>query len=68
MYVAHVLYDLFLHLITTLDLKVRQEVVCDGNQSILRPALEPIHRAARDQTRELQRAGPELLTNLQEES
>ena len=32
---------------------VDQEVVTDSHQRILGPALEPIHRTARDQTREL---------------
>lgn len=41
-----------------------QEVVGHGNQRVLGPALEPVHRAARNQPRELEWARSELLSDL----
>ena len=40
------------------------EVLGDGDQGLFRPRLEPVHGAARHQTGEPQRPGPELLAHL----
>lgn len=61
---THGLDDLFLDLCGAFDVKVGQEVVSHGNKSILRPALEPIHRTSGDQSGELQGSCSELLSNL----
>ena len=64
MYDTHSLDNLFLHLGGTFNVERCQEVVGYSNQSIFGPALEPIHGATGDQTRELEGAGPEFFTNL----
>lgn len=46
------------------NVKFCQEMVGDGNQGILGPALEPVHGTARNQPRELQRSAAELFSNL----
>lgn len=43
---------------------IGKEVGGYGNQSLLGPAAEPVHGAARNQAGELERPGPELLANL----
>ena len=62
---THGLNDLFLDLGCAFDVEVGQEMVSYGNQSVLRPALEPVHGTPRDQTRELQGSSSELLSNLE---
>ena len=49
---------------TARDVELWQEVIGDCNQSILRPAGEPIHRTAADKTGELERSVAELLSYL----
>ena len=63
-HVSHRLNDLPLHLRTALNVLLRQEVIRHSHQRLFRPALEPVHRAARDEARELEGAAAELLTNL----
>ena len=61
---AHGLDHLLLDLRAAHDVKLRQEMVGHGNQSVLGPALEPVHGAARDQPGELEGSLSELLSNL----
>ena len=61
---AHVLDDLFLDLCRAVHREVVEEVVGDGDQRVTRPALEPIHGTPRDEPRELEGPGPELLSHL----
>lgn len=61
---AHGLYQLFLHLWHTFDVKPGQEVVSDSDEGVSRPALEPVHCAARDQAWELEGSSSELLSHL----
>ena len=61
---AHGVDDLLLDFLAAHDAKVRQEMVGHGNESVLGPALEPVHGATRDETRELQRTATELLSHL----
>ena len=51
-----------------LDGEVGQEVVGDSDQRVLGPALEPVHGAAGNQTRKLERARSELLADLIEKN
>ena len=46
-----------------LDWEISQEVVRYSDQRVLRPALEPVHRAAGNETRKLERAAAELLAD-----
>ena len=62
---THGLLHLLLDLVGADDVKGLQEVMRHGDEGVLGPAAEPVHRAARDQTRELQGSVPELLSNLQ---
>ena len=61
---AHGLHDGVLDVRRADDVVVGEEVIGDGDESVLRPALEPVHRAARDETGKLQRPTPELLAHL----
>lgn len=67
-YDTHCLYHLFLHLRSTVNVELRQEVVGNGNQRILWPALEPVHGTARNQSRELQWSCTEFFSNLGKEN
>ena len=62
--VPHGLDDLLLDVLAALDVKRGQEMVSHRHQGILGPALEPVHGAAGDQTRELKCAAAELLSHL----
>lgn len=46
------------------DVELGQEVVCHRDQRIFWPAGKPVHGAAADQSRELQRTVTKFLTNL----
>ena len=48
----------------TCDVKLWKEIISDSDQSIFRPAGKPIHSAAADEPRELQRSIAEFLTDL----
>ena len=62
---SHTLHELPLHFRSgAVDVEPRQEVVRDGGQRVLGPTLEPVDRAARNETGKLQRATPELLSDL----
>ena len=61
---SHGLNHLLLDLRAAHDVKLRQEVVSHSNQSVLGPALEPVHGAARNQAWELEGSLPELLSHL----
>ena len=64
MHDAHRLDDLLLDLFAADDVVLRQEVIRHCDQRLFRPALEPVHGTARDETREFQGAASELLANL----
>ena len=61
----HTVDDLFLDVRRAHNVELGEEVVGHGNEGVLGPALEPVHRAARDQPGELQRPTAELLPNLE---
>lgn len=61
---AHRLNDLLLNIVTANNIKLPQEVVSNSNQCIFRPTLEPVHGAARNETRELECSLAEFLSNL----
>ena len=63
----HRLNYLLLHLSATLHWEVGEKVVRDGNECHLWPPLEPIHRAAGDEARELESTTTELLSHLQQQ-
>ena len=60
---SHCLHQLLLHLGFTRDVKGGEKVLGHGNQGILGPAAEPVHRATADETREFQAAVSKLLTH-----
>ena len=61
----HTVDDLLLDVRRAHNVELGEEVIGHGNEGVLGPALEPVHRAARDQPRELQRPTTELLANLE---
>ena len=61
---THGLLNLLLDLVSADDIEGLQEVVRHSDEGVLGPAAEPVHGAARDQTRELQGSVTELLSNL----
>ena len=64
MHDAHQVDDLLLDLGRAHDVEFGQEVVSHSNERVFRPALEPVHRAARYQSGELETALTEFLSNL----
>jgi len=64
MYGSHHLNELFLGLILADDVVLTEEVRRHGDQRVLRPPTEPVHRAAGDQSGKLQRPVPKLLSDL----
>ena len=65
---AHHLNELSLGLVLADDLVLAEEVRRDGDERVLGPALEPVHRAAGYQAGELQRTVPELLADLSQQA
>ena len=65
---AHGGDDGLLHVVRARHAVGGEEVVRDGDEGVLRPALEPVHRTAGDERRELQRPAAELLAHLRAES
>ena len=63
MHIAH-LYSQMLLKTSCFECLLGEEVISNSNESVSGPALEPIHGAARDQTRELERSATELLSHL----
>ena len=61
---AHGLHHLFLNFSFAHDFKVGQKMICYRDQSIFRPAAEPVHCATTDKTWKLQGPVTEFLTNL----
>ena len=61
---AHHLDELALGVVLADDVVLAEEVRRDGDQRVLRPPLEPVHRAAGDEAGELQRTVSELLAHL----
>ena len=64
MHDAHQVDDLLLDLGRAHNVELGQEVVSHSNERVFRPALEPVHRAARYQSGELETALTEFLSNL----
>ena len=64
---AHDVDDALLDGVRADDGEGGQEVLCHSDEGVLRPTAEPVHRAAREQTRELQGAVAELLADLDHE-
>ena len=63
---THAVYNLTLDLFRTLEVVFGQEVIGDGDKSIFRPALEPIHGTTWDEPWELKSSTAEPLTDLHE--
>jgi len=63
-YCSHHLDELLLGLVLADDVVLAEEMRRHGYQSVLRPALEPVHRTAGDEPRKLQRPVAKLLSDL----
>ena len=61
---SHHLDELSLGLVLADDVVLAEEVRRHGDERVLRPATEPVHRAAGDQTGELQRPIAKFLSDL----
>jgi len=62
---THGMNNLLFDFRCTHNIKRRNKVIWDSNQSILGPAAKPIHSTAADQAREFERSITELFSNLE---